>query len=176
MLDEFVGMIVAGVAVTATTIAAAVISHKKKTKTKKNTTPKFNENGFDVNGKDAAEQYKSYYIAELEALDKKLYTVKKRMDESDFESACILIRKSLEKAIKLYLEHWDGYYEGNNLYSLIDECEEYFDKEFISKLHSARMHCNDAVHDSGEEKTYNQIYFCYKVLEEMIGEIKDFTS
>ena len=132
MFDELIGLVVAGVAVTATAIVGAVVSHrKKKGKQLENAGQGYHfdndiseeedDDGFDSHGRDRAGKSKSYYKEEVGKLQQALGTIKKRTDEKDFDSALLSIRKSLEKAIKLYLEHWNGSYRGENLYSLIDE-------------------------------------------------------
>lgn len=179
MLDQFVGMIVAGAAVTAATIAAAVISHKKKRdETDKNpvSESRFNEKGFDSSGRDKARRTADYYVPEFNALKNDLPSIKKNIDQNEFRYVFADIRVDLERAIKLYLEHWNGSYEGTKLYSLISECEDYLDEEFINKLHSARIHCNEALHSPPKKKEHRHVYFCYKILEEMINEIKEFAS
>lgn len=131
----------------------------------------FNSQGYKSNGLDCSDYGKEYYMQKIKEAKELLQSAAREMKRGELPYALHDIRIGLEKCIKCIIEHRIGeeYCEGT-LHHNIEVCSEHelFSDAFIEKLMSAKNHCNDAQHDSDIEKGYNQVYFSYKVLEEVL--------
>ena len=87
----------------------------------------------------------------------------------------------MEKGVKCIILHLKGVYYLPQI-STLDEnitvCKRngLLDSEFVEKLYDAKNHCNDLQHDNGVKKDIGQVWFSYKVLEELYGEIEKFNK
>lgn len=111
-------------------------------------------------------------------MNKLFVTAQLQMKMRNFPYALRDIRIGIEKGVKCVICHKLGdRYCDSNLNRNIDTCSRnsVFDNDFTNKLHSARNHCNDTAHDNCE-KTYDQVYFAHKVLEEVTEYLKGYIS
>ncbi len=100
------------------------------------------------------------------------------MNESSFREALTNIRTGIDHCVILLLKHktgkdFDDY--DSNMQSRIDKCQEYkiLSKEEAFKCQEARRHGN-SIHELRMGKEYNQVYFCFKTLEEMIMKTRSY--
>lgn len=137
----------------------------------------YNRQGYKENGKDRSGNEKAYYEKKVAEMQENIRNAYLQMSNSQYAYALRDIRVGIEKGIKAILAHEIGKgYENNRLDSNIRVCSQkkVLNQDFINKLYSAKLHCNDALHDDCK-KEYNQVYFCYKVLEELTDELKQRT-
>lgn len=134
------------------------------------------KHGFDSNGLDAAGHDVEYYknvIQEMTALSEK---AKIQMDNHEYKEALLNVRLTIENGVRCILCHWGVELDKRKkIVADIDSCGNYnlLSSDMVSKLQSARKHCNDLMHASGVEKQINQVFFCYKVSCELIEAIKE---
>ena len=154
------------------------------------------KDGYDRDGKDSSGYYRSgfnsegydrggksfdYYSEKCEEIKKLLEKAYNRIKESEFKYALSDIREGLEKGVKCIILHLKGVYYLPQI-STLDEnitvCKRngLLDSEFVEKLYDAKNHCNDLQHDNGVKKDIGQVWFSYKVLEELYGEIEKFNK
>lgn len=134
--------------------------------------------GYDMNGNDISGHSRNYYKSKVSEILDNCQSAHKQMKSGEFSYALRDIRVGLEKGIKAILAHACGSgYDGNTLNRNLEICsyKKLLDEEFISKLHSAKNHCNDVAHED-YDKEYNQVHFCYKVLEELAATLKELTD
>lgn len=137
----------------------------------------YNYFGFNRNKVDRSSHDLDYYVrkaADMEENQRKSY---RQLKENNFRYALSDIRVGIETGVRSILAHKVGTgYEKNPLDTNIGACErnKLFDHEFIGKLYSAKNHCNAVLHPDEDpgDKTFEQIYFCYKVLCEITDELK----
>lgn len=153
----------------------------------------FDKEGYDRFGKDQQGYYKSgynsegldrsgksfdFYNEELQKIDDILKKAHGQMKSGEFGYALHDIRIGLEKGVKCIIIHWKGdscikkELDGN-----ITVCKRdtLLPRDFIEELYDAKNHCNPLQHDAEIQKDYGQVYFTYKVLEELSNKIKGFT-
>ena len=138
----------------------------------------FDKQGYDRNGFDKSGHTHGYYNKVVLEIKNRNIEAHKQMKIGKYEYALHDIRIGIEKGVKAVLAHAVGKgYEDNKLFDNINICKDHrvFELEFIEKLHSARIHCNDTSHEDCD-KEYGQVYFCYKVLEELIEKLKDISA
>lgn len=132
----------------------------------------YNDEGIDRGGFD-----REYYLHKAETIQTLLDEAHRQMKQNEFEYALLNIRKGLERGIRCVITHWAGkiYNDDDNLIELIFICSKrcLFEDDYIDQLHHARKHCNDALHDTETEKEYRQVYFAYKVLEDLMLIVKN---
>lgn len=135
----------------------------------------YDKNGYNKNGLDKSDFSIDYYrdvLFEMKKLHSKAY---EQMRKCAYGYALHDIRIGLEKGVKCVISHLMGI---PNMNSSLDDnitiCKRYglLDREFVEKLYDAKNHCNDAQHDNNIKKEYNQVYFSYKVLEELIEDVQ----
>lgn len=134
--------------------------------------------GYKRDGIDRSGNTKAYYVQKVSEMEGNSRAAHIQMKAGQFPYALRDIRVGVEKGIKAILAHKVGKgYDDNRLDYNIGVCSRnnVFQQEFIEKLYSAKMHCNDTAHDD-YEKTYNQVHFSYKVLEKVIETLKQFTG
>ena len=134
--------------------------------------------GYDRVGLDRSGHSKDYYMRKTQEMLGNSKSALRQMKDKHFEYALRDIRVGIEKGIKLTLAHKLGKgYENNKLNYNIDICSQnnIFTPDFIGELKSAKNHCNDAAHEDCE-KEYGQVFFCYRVLEELIEELQKNTN
>lgn len=138
----------------------------------------FDRHEYKKDGTDRSGNNREYYekvVASITDDGQRAYT---QMRGNQFYYALRDIRVGIEKAVNATLAHKLGKgYDKNRLDYNLGICSRYgiFDQDFIDKLYSAKSHCNDTAHND-TEKTYNQVYFCYKVLEEILERLKGKTN
>lgn len=139
----------------------------------------YDRSGYDVfgykkDGKDRAGQTREYYQSLVKDIDRLIYEGKKKLDAHEYRYAISNFRPGLENGVKALLEHRVGrsFYDNKNgdLFNNINRCRQHriIDDELSEKLHQARKHCT-ATHDLAIDKEHNQIYFCYKTLQEVLA-------
>lgn len=150
----------------------------------------FNQSGFDKEGFDQSGYDKNGYnksgldkgnlsvndyrkiLFEMNELHNKAYN---QMKKGDYGYALHDIRIGLEKGVKCVISHLIGSFNMNNsLDDNITICKNsgLLERDFVEKLYNAKRHCNDAQHDSNVKKEYNQVYFSYKVFEELVEKVQ----
>jgi hypothetical protein len=139
----------------------------------------YNENGYDKFGYDefgldCSNRNRADYSNEIQGCLEQLKKGKAQMKEHAYTYATIEIRKGMEKGISCIVSHKDSESYCNTLHEYITYCRDHqlLDSEFCKKLYQAKNICNSEAHDNEEEITYNQLYFAYKVYEELIEKIK----
>lgn len=138
----------------------------------------YDQFGYDRKGNDISGHSRNYYRTKVSEMQENSQSAHKQMKSGEFAYALRDIRVGLEKGIKAVLAHSYGNgCEGNTLNQNLEICsyKRIFDQEFISKLHEAKNHCNDLAHEDCD-KEYNQVHFCYKVLEELTSELIKMTD
>ena len=139
--------------------------------------------GYKASGEDRGGKTRDYYRGRITKIEEYLQKAEKEMNDSgqqDFQSALFHIRFGLEIGTLCLIEHKLGNgYESLKLYDRIEKCKEskIIDIDFAEKLHSARLHCNDTSHDNPVEdertkKEIRQVYFSYKIVEELKSLVK----
>ena len=144
----------------------------------------FDREGYDVqgynrNGVDRAGKSRSEYIKDVEEITelnlRKAYI---QMQNHEFAYALRDIRVGLQKCIEDIIEHTAG---TKRKYSTLDEnisfcvINKVFTPDYSEKIRSAKQHCNDTLHENCE-KEYNQVYFCYKILDEVLIRLQETTG
>lgn len=137
----------------------------------------YDKKGYNARGKDIGGNSKLFYASKYKEIEQLLNKTKSQMNNQEFSYALHDIRVGLEIGIKCIIQHLSGEERSDQtLSSNITYCKEkgLLDKDFVEKLYSAKNHCNEAQHDSGKQKEYNQVYFSYKVLENLSKIIKEY--
>lgn len=132
----------------------------------------FDRNGYYCDGIDRSgisRQEAERIIHEVENLKDKAWL---EMKSHGFREALTNIRTGLDHCIILMLKHCSGRdYDSYNcsLQDRINKCQFYglFSDEDISKLQEARRQSN-SIHKLKLDMEFNEVYFCYKTLEELI--------
>lgn len=135
------------------------------------------KDGFNRQGIDQSGFSKKDYQNKIKEMQEKLTEAHTQMNQKKFEYALHQIRIGLEIGVKCVICHLKGSkYIKDKLDSNITFCkyEDLLEEDFIEKLYGAKNHCNDMQHDNNIEKTYNQVYFAYKTLEELMNKIQEF--
>lgn len=135
----------------------------------------YNKRGFNQDGRDRDGKTFNDLVKIIEEADEHLKKANKELDGNRFNYSLMECRQGVEMLVKELVSHYFGKsYCYENLCSSINVCENkgLITSEESTKLHQARIHCNDAVHGN-EEKTYNQVFFVCKVLEELIRKWSD---
>lgn len=185
--------LLAGIAASAASIAGCTYMYKKKHNNKPSDdvdVDEYDRDGFDKSGRDRYGYDRDGYNSA--GLDRSGYSIeryskrcgemrnylqraKKQMKMEELSYAAQDIRKGIEVGVKCFIEHYD---DKSNVSDILKEniatCKqkELLHEDFIVKLKKAKNQCNPEQHDSGVYKTYNQIYFSYKVLEELCCEVE----
>lgn len=137
----------------------------------------YDRNGYDIlgynkDGKDRVGQTQEDYQLLIKEIDGLILEGKRKLDTHEYRYAISNFRPGLENGVRALLEHRVGKVSHDNqsgdLYININRCKrnEIIDEEFSQKLHQARLHCT-ATHDLAIDKEHNQIFFCYKTLQEL---------
>ena len=95
-----------------------------------------------------------------------------------FREAMINIRTGLDSCVKSMLRHKTGkQFDGVDFdfSDRINICRDYklLDSDEVNRLHSARWQVND-VHELFIDKEFNDVYFCYKTLEETLDKARKY--
>ena len=88
-----------------------------------------------------------------------------------YGSTLVGFRPGFENRVKALPIHWIDSSSDNqsgDFCNNINRCKQngIIDEEFAKKLHQARIHCK-ATHDLAIDKEHNQIFFCYRTLQEL---------
>lgn len=157
----------------------------------------YDRNGYDANGynragydQDGFNKYGFNYIGQnrggrtlvdlktkIVVAQRHLRKAYKELDKKSFSYSLMECRQGMEGLIKELILHYLGSsYYYSDLCKNINVCEQngLITSDESTKLHQARMHCNDAVHGN-EEKTYNQVFFVCKMLEWLIEKVSSIT-
>lgn len=138
----------------------------------------YDSEGYSRNGEDRGGHDKSYYANRVTQMEENQRTAYEQLKAHNFRYALSDIRVGIEHGIKDVLSHKVGKgYENNKLDFNIGVCEKkkVMEQEFIEKLYSAKSHCNLLLHENSE-RTFEQVFFCYKVLCETTDAVKDITG
>lgn len=132
-------------------------------------------NGYDINGYDVSLNDRSYYKQKVKEMSQLLNDANHQMKCKRMDFALMQIRIGLEKGTKCLLLHNVEYCspDEHTLNSNLNMCKDKYllDNELISKLFEVKKYCNDNISST----EYNKAYFCCKVFEEFIEEIKSFS-
>lgn len=136
----------------------------------------YNQNGCDINGYD-----KSYYQQELSEIKSLFSEAYNYMQNRDFYMSLKCIRECTKKSMVCILCHWKkGSHaekiNSNTLECNIGLCEGIFTDDFTRKLYEIKRYCGNSAVDQFRDIQNNQLYFCYKTLEELIGSIEMFCN
>lgn len=131
----------------------------------------YNPAGIDRSGNSREEA--ELIIREVESMKEKAWY---EMKSNGFREALTNIRTGLDHCLKLVLYHkTDKRFERYNtsLQERINRCQYYnlFDNEYINKLQEARRQSN-SIHELRLNKEFNDVYFCYKILEDLIDKTR----
>lgn len=168
MDKQFIGLSGMAVGVSAIILTGLALREKK-----------YSNNGYDKHDIDRAGNTRSFYASRYEEIKGLSSQAKKHMDNHELRYALYDICLGLEIGIKSVILHLNGEDRSNKtLGSNIAYCQEYglLKNDMIEKLYSAKNHCNEVQHDIGKQKEYNQVYFAYKVLEDMSEIIRGYTK
>ena len=131
----------------------------------------YDRRGYNSDGLDRSGHGSEHYEREIERIKSLAEKAHGRMKEYEFPYALHDIRNGFEIASRCIIEHWKGTsYLRKTLSGNLDRCKKYLGEELYEKARSAVRHCNDTQHDSEPkraEKTFNQVFFCYKTLLEV---------
>ena len=153
----------------------------------------FDKDGFDRNGRDRKgfdrfgfcpagidrgginRQGAEKIILDVEKLKNRAWV---EMKASGFREALANIRTGIDHCVMLILKHrtgrdFDDY--DSNMQSRIEKCRYYnvLNDDEVCKLQEARKHSN-AIHNLQINKEFNQVYFCFKTLEELIAKSREY--
>lgn len=130
--------------------------------------------GYNKLGFDCSNHNRAYYSNEVQGCLEQLKKGKSQMKEHAYTYAAIEIRKGMEKGVSCIVSHKGSESYCNTLHECITYCQDrqLLDSEFCQKLYQAKKICNSGAHNNEEEITYNQLYFAYKIYEELIEKIK----
>ena len=135
----------------------------------------FYRNGYNSNVVDRSDNSVEFYRGRSSEMHGKLQRAEARMKEQELDYALHDIRIGLEIGVKCIILHLvDESCVTDVLDDNITVCKrkELLPRELIENLYDAKNHCNDEQHDTGVFKTYGQVYFSFKVLEELYGEVE----
>ena len=127
----------------------------------------YNRSGVDRSGNSAA-----YYEQRISDMIDNQHSSYRQLQDNNFRYALSDIRVGIEHGIKDILAHRLGKgYENKKLDYNIGICErnKLMEQDFIEKIYSAKSHCNLLLHENCA-RTFEQVYFCYKVLCEVTDE------
>ena len=135
----------------------------------------YDRDGYSIAGLDKSGYSIARYTERCSEMKSYLQRAEKQMKVEELSYAAQDIRKGLEVGVKCIIEHYDDKSNvSGDLDTDITTCKwkELLPEEFVKKLYRAKNHCNPEQHDSGVYKTHNQIYFSFKVLEELCCEVE----
>lgn len=124
----------------------------------------YNDEGFDVSGYDTP-----FYFNEVSRMSEQIVRAKRQMDINEFDYALNDIRVGLEIGAKNFIRHYIGKQKlKETLYDNLKTCRRYLPENLYDRLQSARHQCSPTQHDTDERgnKSYNQVYFAWKTLDE----------
>ena len=131
--------------------------------------------GFNKRGIDREGYNKEFYCKAFEETNDLLKKAKEQMRKKNFDYALHDIRVGMEKCIKCLIYHYDSDSIASTLDKNITYCKnnDLLDSELIKKLYAAKNICNKLQHDTDETIEYNTVHFCYKVLEDLLKDVKE---
>lgn len=138
----------------------------------------YDRNGYDKDGYDRSYNSRDFYLKEYNEINNLLDRAKKQMKNSEFSYALHDIRIGLEKGVKCVISHLCAEeFQKNTLDDNITYCKynNLLERDFIERLYSAKNHCNSLQHDNDCTKSYNQVHFAYKVLEELSNIVLEYS-
>ena len=138
----------------------------------------FNRAGYNRRGLDRGGVSKEEAGAQLDKIQELLETSLPQAKSGMFREAMINIRTGLDSCVKSMLRHKTGkQFDGANFdfSDRINMCRDYklLDSDEVNRLHSARWQVND-VHELFIDKEFNDVYFCYKTLEETLDKARKY--
>lgn len=137
----------------------------------------YDKDGYNKLGRDKSGFTREGYTQKIYVIEKYIAQAKARAKDGDYETAFLSVRKGLEQGVRCVLSHkLKESYSRETLFNDIEICKTYqlLDENFISRLHLARMNCNEAIH--GENERRNAFYASLSVLEDLTAKVREMTG
>lgn len=139
----------------------------------------YNRKGYNSLGLDRGGYDSGSYKASIEDMREMAQKAHGQMKQGELPYAFRDIRVDAEKVLKAILRHHGKRVEkGESLSDMIYRCRrsKLVPADLCENLDGLRFQCNDAQHDTGVEKGYNDAHFCYKTLCEAIDYLEETTQ